>query len=311
MGFDLRCANWARTEGVDPIGTAGPQAGFLCFEYRRPWPKDLGDVEMLAPLARAAGRQGVRLQGLVPRADGDGLRAFLYRHPDIGNGFGGYFCSEDVSLSGDVVGRALRLLEEDGPAPLPVGSARDVLICTHGRRDVCCGSRGSALLAELERAGGLGPGVRLWATTHTGGHRFAPTVLVLPEGTMWAYMEPHTLRSIVRRQGPVADVLPYYRGCAGLPSSAAQAFERAVLGEVGWQLFDSLRAVADLGGNRLRLDATAPDGTVRSWAAEVSAGRLLTVPACGRSDQGATKSEVQLVVKRVWGVQPGTGGSGL
>ncbi len=59
------------------------------------------------------------------------------------------------------------------PAPDP-----QLLVCTNAKRDVCCAVRGRPLAAEAAAAM---PG-QVWECTHTGGHRFAPTAVVLPHG---------------------------------------------------------------------------------------------------------------------------------
>jgi hypothetical protein len=156
---------------------------------------------------------------------------------------------------------------------------------------------GTALLGEMDAAGSLPAGSRLWATTHTGGHRFAPNAIVLPEGTVWGFLDAGRLGRIVRREGPLDDLLPHYRGCAGLGSPALQALERAVLGEVGWALFDCGRAGTDLGAGRSHLDVTGPDGSTQSWEAVVEPGRLLPVPDCGQPVAAARKTEAELVVR--------------
>jgi len=56
-----------------------------------------------------------------------------------------------------------------------------VLVCTHGRRDRCCAKFGLPVYNTLRA--GLGGAV--WQTTHTGGHRFAPTLLTFPDGTSY------------------------------------------------------------------------------------------------------------------------------
>ena len=103
----------------------------------------------------------------------------------------------------------------------------------------------------------------------------------------------------------VDDLLPHYRGCAGLPSPALQALERAVLAEVGWDLFDCRRTGTELGDGRVRLDVSGPDGTdgtVRAWEAVVEVGRVLPIPECGQPVTAAVKTEPELVVKEFRGV---------
>ncbi len=61
-----------------------------------------------------------------------------------------------------------------------------LLVCTNGRRDVCC----SKLGIPVEQALADAPGVETWQTTHLGGHRFAATLLQLPAGLCYGRVEP-------------------------------------------------------------------------------------------------------------------------
>jgi hypothetical protein len=61
-------------------------------------------------------------------------------------------------------------------------------VCTHGRRDRCCALDGRALVKALIDAGE--PDV--WESSHLGGHRFAPTALVLPTGYLYGRLDVAT-----------------------------------------------------------------------------------------------------------------------
>jgi len=50
----------------------------------------------------------------------------------------------------------------------------------------------------------------------SGGHRFAPTALLLPEGTLWAYLDLDLLVGVSDRSLDVDEAVRLYRGCAGL-----------------------------------------------------------------------------------------------
>jgi len=257
----MRCAQWARAEGVDPIGTAGCYDGYLLVERPLPWPRDVSDIVEAPP--------GVRVQAVVP--EGEERRQFLYRRPGR-EWFSGF----------------------EGPG-------REVLVCGHGTRDVCCGSMGTALGNEV--AGTLGD-VRLWRTSHTGGHRFAPTAVILPEGTVWAYLDAASLRRVVRREG--APPVELYRGCTGLPSPAAQAVERVALAAVGWPLLDQPRRAVALGAGRVRLETRAGD----AWEATVIEGRRMPVPVCGEPAETAPKSDPSWWWRYVPGTDRRSGGVG-
>ena len=76
-----------------------------------------------------------------------------------------------VGGKGDGAREGIRLVAADIPEPVR-GRVTDVLVCTHGTRDTCCGSLGTRLWRDLDAGGAT---VR--RTSHTGGHRFAPTAV--------------------------------------------------------------------------------------------------------------------------------------
>jgi hypothetical protein len=263
---DLRCSAIAREQRLDPIGTAGSYAGYLLVAHPLPWPRDIGDADALAAVATEAKTRGWRLQGLVPRQDNSSV-VFRYERPP------GAFAGYDSAVSD-----------------------RLVLICTHGARDACCGSLGSALHRSIP---GLGPGVQLWRTSHTGGHRFAPTAIVLPEGTLWAYLDAELLTGIVHRTAPVDDVLPHYRGCAGLAGPEVQAADREGLRRQGWSWLDTPRAgevIARDDQGRVHVQVT---GAGVTYQAVVVVARMVPVADCGKPLEQAKKVEAEYRVVSV------------
>jgi hypothetical protein len=283
------CSTWTREHGVDPIGSAGCYRGYLLVEWPLPWPRDMSEDPELAPLVEAARLAGMRFQGLVPASVDGASRVVCYRWPPNGPAF------ERAELAvdkGEVIAAGLAVLDE----PPSKDGIVEVLVCTHGRRDRCCGSLGTALASEIT-ADPLGDeGVKVWRTSHTGGHRFAPTAVVLPQGTAWAFCDRDILSRIVRHDGSVGEVLARYRGCAGMGSPVIQALERAVLGEVGWPLFDMARHGEDLGDARVELVVGEPGGARSVWEAFVRA-ETAPMPDCGMPVELATKTERQFVVE--------------
>ena len=291
-GSGLLCSSWARDQHVDPIGTAGCHRGYLLIEWPLPWPRDLSEDPALAPVVALVRSAGMRLQGLVPVLAGGPSHVITYRWP--ANGGARFERAELVVDPVEVVAAALAILDE----PLSADETVDVLVCTHGRRDRCCGSLGTALAQELlADSRQLGENVRVWRTSHTGGHRFAATALVLPQGTAWAFCDKAALARIVQRSGPMDDLLPRYRGCGGMASPAVQALERAVLREVGWSLLAMARRGAELGDDRTELVVEDPTGERVVWEAIVRVEREVPVPSCGLAMELSTKTEPQLVVE--------------
>lgn len=292
----VRCADWSREHGADPVGTIGSYRSFLLVEWPLPWPRDL--TEALPPrLTSKLCACRCRFQGLVPRDTGS-RRTIVFYQGGCEGSFGGFLRSEVTVDATEVVDAAWQLLAGDGPEPA-VATSSDVLVCTHGRRDRCCGALGTELIQRLfSEPAGLGTTTRVWRTSHTGGHRFAPTVLVFPEGTAWAFADTTLLQRVVAHHGEIGDVLGRYRGCSGLASPRIQALERAVLGQVGWDLFDMRRRGTEESDGTVRLDVELPSGPIVTWEAVVRDGRVVDLPECGRQAEEHAKRTTELVVDR-------------
>jgi hypothetical protein len=306
----VRCSVWARQVDLSPVATIGSYRGYLLVETPLPWLRDIAQIPELAEAGRLAAQEGLRLQALVPSeldAEPADRRVILHFAGD--GPFSGYRRIESAA-TGSIVGTARRLLEQAAASAVSAGEpvpsagdpappATDVLVCTHGRRDVCCGSQGTDLALQLA-AQGPPAGVHVRRTSHTGGHRFAPTFIVLPQGTGWAFADPALVAAVLRRSVPFSQVSGHYRGCAGLPGPQVQALERTVLEQVGWDLLDRPRRgfltgeTTAEGGTIARLEA-GPD----RWEGVVRPGRTLPVPDCMMPLSQARKTETEWVVADV------------
>lgn len=118
-------------------------------------------------------------------------------------------------------------------------ATRDILVCTHGSHDMCCARYGNpfyyhadATIADL----GLDE-VRIWKSSHFGGHRFAPTAIDLPEGRYYGALDKESFKSILTRSGDINCLNKVYRGWGILPP-AMQVMERELILRYGWDWFD-------------------------------------------------------------------------
>ena len=116
---------------------------------------------------------------------------------------------------------------------------KDILICIHGMRDKCCARFGQPFFREAARSAKQGdlPNTRLWRVSHIGGHRFAPTAIVLPDGRYYGRLTLPALRSVVTREGSIGQLRSVYRGWGLLPAPI-QVLERHLMLQKGWSWFD-------------------------------------------------------------------------
>lgn len=293
----VRCAAWAREQRVDPIGTAGGNVGVVLVEWPAPWPHDVAAVDALAPAAAELSAVGVRLLLAHPteRTPPGRTRVVSFRRDGTPDGFEGFARREEQVDMGAVADTVLRFglgREEHGRT-----DAVDVLVCTHGARDTCCGAAGVRLATAARSWPEVGAGrIRVWRTSHLGGHRFAPTAIVMPHGTSWAHLDEALLRAVVTGEGELGPLLRHYRGSLGIAPAPAQALERLAFEEAGWAWLDWRRQVIDRGHGAYTIVGTAPSGDRRSWTGRVASGRRLPVPVCRAPLGAATKSEPELTV---------------
>jgi hypothetical protein len=169
----------------------------------------------------------------------------------------------------------------------------EVLVCGHGRRDPCCGRWGTQVHAELLARGGA---ARVWRCSHTGGHRFAPTAITLPDGRAWADISADLLEGIVARTAPVAHLSPHDRGTSAL-DPWGQVVDRALFEQHGWAWLD-----VGLIEHRTQVAADGRSATVSlAWAgggvdAAVEVVRDYPVLVCGEPPAAAKKTSPELAL---------------
>jgi hypothetical protein len=307
----IRCSDRSRAAALSPIGTAGSNDGFLLVEIPLPWPRDIGKSDLGAELGPILGPLRYRLQAVVPSdpaAPPEERRVILHARPPGEAAFSGYRRFESPIGSSLVETVRARV----SAAALASGAdlespAVDVLVCSHGTRDSCCGRRGAGLAVGLAATDAL-DGVNLWRTSHLGGHRFAPTFLYLPDGTSWGYADLDLVTEVVRRTGDFTEVADHYRGCTGLEGPQVQAIELEVLRKIGWDLLDTPRT-GSFDGTHASLSWWEGEESV-TWAGEVRPGRAIPMPRCMEPVSPSSDSETEWDVTAVYRRQDAPGRSG-
>jgi hypothetical protein len=79
--------------------------------------------------------------------------------------------------------------------------------------------------------------VRIWRSSHIGGHRFAPTIIDLPEARYYGNLDQKSFRSILTRTGDIKCLNTIYRGWGILPTSI-QVLERELILCHGWDWYN-------------------------------------------------------------------------
>ncbi|MEU9520695.1 sucrase ferredoxin [Streptomyces sp. NPDC048224] len=282
----------------EPVpGTAPVARTWLLLEQPGPWGAKALTASHLDP---ALGR------ALDAAAKGTGVRVALIRRPgrhaDQGapaerRVYAAHTVPSDVWLHGATIEDPRRLLDLDfaalgrgdrrtfdsvlGGAPHPGDPL--ALVCTNGKRDRCCALLGRPLAAELAASGADG----VWEVTHLGGHRFSPTVLVLPHGYVYGRVQAHVVKEILHgaREGRIA-----VEGCRGnsaweRPGQAAELALRSAVDEDAAQALTVVRT----DGAAPRWEVTLAHSDGRRWRVTVvqGASQPPRPESCGASVLGA------------------------
>ncbi|MFF9086554.1 sucrase ferredoxin [Streptomyces sp. NPDC014991] len=292
-----RCATVSRNLDEPLSGTAATATTWLLLEQPGPWGAEaLTSSHLDSALGRA----------LEAAADGTGVRVALIRQPGphadhgappVRQVYAAHTVPGRVWLHSAITRDPQRLLQLDFPA-LGAGDHRSLgtvlgarphrgdplaLVCTNGKRDRCCALLGRPLAAELADSGVRG----VWEVTHLGGHRFAPTVLVLPYGYAYGRAGAHTIKEALHgvREGRV--VVEGCRGCSAWarPGQAAELAVRSAAGEYRAGVLSVVRT--DGGAPRWEVTVVHADG--RRWRVTVAQGASLPPrpESCGAAVLGA------------------------
>lgn len=254
-----RCAAASAADDEPVLGTAPGDERWLLVEHPGPWgPKAVRDSGLPPDVvALLDGLSGVRVQ-LVRRPDragrvGEGTRVVAaVREP------AGFHVTTavlpDLGAVADLDPGALAAGRVPGGRPTtdPLW-----LVCTHGRRDVCCAELGRPVVRALADRW---PDAT-WETTHLGGHRLAGTLLALPSGVALGRLDaPRVVEACAELEAGRVPDGGLVRGDAGRTPRAQAALD-AVRRATARPEVGGVRVVAE-DGDRVEV-ATADGGRWR------------------------------------------------
>lgn len=214
----MRCSEGAQSEPL--AGTAPLARWWWLIEVPGPWGrKAIEDcrVPAVRTLVSSAERRVllVRPRGRHPAADPDApLRVwFAGALPQDPPPRLAVVDDHAELLTWPASGPPLDRADVDPHAPL-------LAVCANSARDLCCGLDGRALVQALDDD-------RAWECSHLGGHRFAPTALLVGHGLVYGRLDVESTRSLLD-SGPTPETAAYLRGRSAL-SPVAQAAEAYLL----------------------------------------------------------------------------------
>ena len=230
-------------------GSAAVAATYLLVEHAGPWGRKALAESRFAEdvrhgLAEASDAAGVRVQ-LIRRpgrsVTGDALRIFAtYADP-----VAPWTATAVLSAPDELMDLDLAALAAGSPAGLAPHEAPLYLVCTNGRRDLCCAEKGRPIVTALAAA----YPDETWETTHVGGHRFAGAMLVLPHGLSYGRLDADTALGVVERSRSGELDLAHLRGRSAYDGAvqAAEIAARERLGETRVDALDPRGCSSDAG----------------------------------------------------------------
>ena len=184
---------------------------------------------------------------------------------------------------------------------------RDILVCTHGSHDQCCAKYGNPFyfhaqntIFDLQLNH-----LRIWRSSHFGGHRFAPTAIDFPQGRYYGVLDQDTFKSILTQTGDIECLNKVYRGWGILPNPL-QILERELMLRLGWDWFNykvtgkilekSLDNQTILG----ELSFEQPSGTLYTYQAKLVKDDIKTQTLKGSCDASREVVYVKYAVSNLW-----------
>ncbi|NJM17510.1 MAG: sucrase ferredoxin [Richelia sp. RM2_1_2] len=241
------CSDNSREVGEDIIGTATNNQTYVLVECPPPWNSDAfsskwvpDNLRLLMEEAKTA-KLPIKFQlianDLSHKANSTTL---LIYHQEKGEGKGYLkreFKLENIEQAAATIKKWL--WRKNLKYEIDATTTRDILVCTHGSHDKCCARYGNPFYFHAKNIiSSLGlDNVRIWKSSHFGGHRFAPTMIDLPQGRYYGNLDPESFKSILTHTGDIECFKDIYRGWGILPKSI-QIVERELILRYGWDWFN-------------------------------------------------------------------------
>lgn len=279
------CSESSLQAGEGLPGTIAQAKTLFLLEYNAEWGAKAYEEARLPDEARTALKAAT---DSLPKA-----KIFLIKSHRPGGGVA-FFAANLHEAQASLYAFHLASYQELAHLPLAAIAADDpalqsrryagplILVCTNGRRDVCCARFGFPVYQALSRkAAASGDFPQVWEMSHVGGHRFAPNVLCLPQGMLYGRVGVEQASQLLEhcQQGKI--LLENLRGRLCYPEAvqAAEYFLRQATGELGQTAYRPVRA-QETEASHWQVEWEATDGRQFRVALRVKEGEQSVYESC-------------------------------
>lgn len=225
---------------------------YLVFEFNQPWQKWVEKSDHF-PIGLTEYLQNIKSEGkkfkyFCIKSENDeskqgmtGIRVIFYKINPKGFSI---FERTELILPEDKFLEGIKSLVENQSHiykkyEVHSNKIRDIFVCTHNERDQCCGSFGIKILKKLKTEN-LDQSIRIWQSSHMGGHRVGPTFMDMPSGRVWSYLKGDLVQEIIHQNKDHNKVLKNYRGTFGL-DRYSQIADKTIFEMKGWGWLETNR----------------------------------------------------------------------
>ncbi|MGB7818182.1 MAG: sucrase ferredoxin [Ornithinibacter sp.] len=288
-----RCSVAFRDRG-DPLAGSAPVASrWLLIEHPGPWsPEPLETPPLQGAVGAEVERSCAAFGGRVllirrpgRRGSVEGERSWFAVDTVRGTWVHGLWHTA-ADLVRAVTSLGVELSNSDDDAP-PM-----VLVCTHAMRDACCAVRGRPIATSLARTW---PD-EVWECTHLGGHRFAGTLLSLPDGACYGRLDPDMAESVVARHRDGLAEARYLRGTTRWEPAVQAALAEVLRAGPPGPVDDAVPGSVDVDGDVTMVEVFGRGALPEVTWVRVVAEALPEVPlSCGGKPKAHTAYRCEII----------------
>ena len=250
------CSKYSSENREAISGTAPDWDTLILVSLNTPWQPEIEDSNNfpagISEIVKSASSVSnkIRLQSIIPDEDyvGAGLTKIIKYSKQLSVDYFSKFQKLEFDVSSGKIDELInKLIVNEDKDLIERGlvndrNTRDIFVCTHGSRDVCCASFGFPIYTKLKNKlqKSADTSTRVWRISHIGGHRYAPNVIEMPSGRVWSRFAVDDIEGIFEKQYTVGEVEPFYRGLIGLNTAYEQIMETKLLLQNGWDWVDTV-----------------------------------------------------------------------